>query len=66
MIHKVARFLRTVMLPSNVHPQGVLRRVGTETLWTGIGNPAAMVGLDVGEEVRLEGRSVLALHATPP
>ena len=54
------------MLPSNVHPQGVLRRVGTETLWTGIGNPAAMVGLDVGEEVRLEGRSVLALDASQP
>ena len=54
------------MLPSNVHPQGVLRGMGTETLWTGIGNPAAMVGLDVGEEIRLEGRRVLALHATPP
>ena len=54
------------MLPSNVHPQGVLRRVGTETLWTGIGNPAAVVSLDVGEEIRLEGRRVLALHATPP
>ena len=54
------------MLPSNVHPQRVLRRVGTETLWTGIGNPAAMVGLDVGEEVRLKGRRVLAIDAGPP
>jgi hypothetical protein len=54
------------MLPSNVHPQGVLRRVGTQTLWTGIGHPAAMMGLDVGEEIRLEGRRVLALHAAPP
>ena len=54
------------MLPSNVHPQGVLGRVGTETLWTGIGNPTAVVGFDVGEEVGLEGSLVLALHASPP
>ena len=54
------------MLPSYVHPQRVLRGVGTETLGTGIGNPDAMVGLDVGEEIRLERRRVLALHATPP
>ena len=54
------------MLPSDVHPQRVLRGVGTETLGTGIGNPDAMVGLDVGEEIRLEGRRVFALHATPP
>ena len=54
------------MLPSNVHPQGVLGRVGTETLWTGIGNPTAVMGFDVGEQIRLEGRRVLAINATPP
>ena len=30
------------MFPSDVHPQGVLRGVGTVTLRTGVSNPAAV------------------------
>ena len=52
------------MLPFNMHSKRVFGVVSTEALWTLVGH-LAVVGLDVREEVGLEGCGVGTISAAP-